>query len=422
MLRKLKNKQSKMESSNHCALHIYQIVCFIVAVVLIGRGIYLYSLDDDLTVTKYRDYNSGINNIYPSISLCFGNIFNKMELSKYGISSDEYELFLKGVNVSEKLFEIPYQQVTLNPVDYLLGIEMYQQLSNKKVNQDQHYWYDFTMLNKSIHLNNLNLYVDQFNEWLGTLYKCMTLDIPYINNEHLNRIVIVMKKSIFPNSNRPKFFNGRNLFLVSIAYPNQRLRYPNEKIVWSDEVTNASYVMKFYVMTVEVIQFRQKNGKPCNPRWREDDIIIREKVISNAKCVPPYWKNMTNVNTHYPKCSRKEEMRDIYDDISWDKLDTPCRIITKATHFDSEFPTNRYDNKFENKDPGKYFSARFYFPRPFFKEIRVVRSFDVETMIGNGGGYIGLCLGYSFLQLPGILHDLWKKLKLVCDNCVCNFF
>ena len=102
--------------------------------------------------------------------------------------------------------------------------------------------------------------------------------------------------------------------------------------------------------------------------------------------------------------------------ISWDKLDTPCRIITKSTYFDTEFPSDRYDDKFEDKNPGNYFSARFYFPRPYFKEIRLVRSFDVETMIGNGGGYIGLCLGYSFLQLPTFLYDVWKKFKLLLDK------
>ena len=404
-----------MTSSNKYTLYAYQSICFIVAAVLIGRGIYLYTLDEDLTLTTYRDYHSGENNVYPSISLCFGNIFDEIELQKYGINSSEYEDFLRGRNVSKDLFDIPYERVTLNPIDFLLGIEMYQQLSNKKVNLDQHYWYDFTKTNKSDNLYNLHLYVDQFNEWLGTLYKCMTLDIPFINDEHLNRIVIVMKKSIFPNSKRPKFFKGRNMFLVSIAYPNQRIRYSNEKIVWSEEPSNASYVMKFYVMSVEVIQFRQKKSKPCNPRWKEDDLIIKEKIMSNTKCAPPYWETLEKV-TPYPKCSKKEEMRNIFDDISWDKLDTPCRIITKSTYFDTEFPSDRYDDKFEDKNPGNYFSARFYFPRPYFKEIRLVRSFDVETMIGNGGGYIGLCLGYSFLQLPTFLHDVWKKFKLLLDK------
>ena len=408
--------------SNYYVLYSYQMICFIVAMVLIGRGIYLYSLDEDLTRTTYRHYHSNKNNIYPSISLCFGNIFQDTKLSKYGTNSKEYEDFLKGVNVSRDLSNIPYELVTLNPIDYLLGIEMFQQLSNKKVNKDQHYWYDFTKSNKSDYFKNLHLYVDQFNEWLGTLYKCMTLDIPYIDDEHLNRIVIVMKKSIFPNNKRPKFFRGRNLFLVSIAYPNQRLRYANEKIVWNEEVSNASYVMKFHVMTVEVIRFRQKKSKQCNPRWREDDIIIRETLMRNAKCVPPYWEGMHGKDMAYPRCSTVEDMRNIYNDISWDKLDVPCRIITKTTFFPTEFPTDRYDDIFLKNSPDSYFSARFYFPRPFYKEIKLIRSFDAETMIGNGGGYVGLCLGYSFLQLPAFLHDLLRKMKLLSNNYVSKVF
>ena len=390
--------------------------------VLIGRGIYLYNQDEDLTRTTYRHYHTRKDHIYPSISLCFGNIFQDSKLRQYGVSSKDYENFLKGVNVSKDLSSIPYELVTLDPIDYLLGIEMFQQLSNKKVNKDQHYWYDFTKSNISDYFKNLHLYVDQFNEWLGTLYKCMTLDIPFIDGEHLNRIVIVMKKSIFPDNKRPKFFGGRNLFLVSIAYPNQRLRYSNEKIVWNDEVTNASYVMKFHVMTVEVLRFRQKQSRPCNPSWREDDIMIRETMMRNAKCVPPYWESMHGNNMLYPKCSKVEEMRNIYNDISWDKLDYPCRIITKTTFFPTEFPTDRYNDRFEKKDKENYFSARFYFPRPFFKEIKLIRSFDAETMIGNGGGYVGLCLGYSFLQLPSFLHVLSKKLRWLFDSYVSKIF
>ena len=197
-----------MSLSYKYTLYAYQSICFIVAAVLIGRGIYLYTLDDDLTLTTYTDYHSGENDVYPSISLCFGNIFDETELQKHGVNSSEYENFLRGINVTKDLFNIPYEQVTLKPIDFLLGIEMYQQLSNKKVNQDQHYWYDFTKKNRTEHFKNLHLYVDQFNEWLGTLYKCMTLDIPYINDEHLNRIVIIMKKSIFPNGKRPKFLHS----------------------------------------------------------------------------------------------------------------------------------------------------------------------------------------------------------------------
>ena len=40
------------------------------------------------------------------------------------------------------------------------------------------------------------------------------------------------------------------------------------------------------------------------------------------------------------------------------------------------------------------------------------RAIGVQASVGNVGGYIGLCLGYNFLQLPGLLMTIINKLKL----------
>ena len=39
------------------------------------------------------------------------------------------------------------------------------------------------------------------------------------------------------------------------------------------------------------------------------------------------------------------------------------------------------------------------------------RSIDVHSLIGNIGGYIGLCLGYNLLQVPAMLSIILRTLK-----------
>ena len=39
------------------------------------------------------------------------------------------------------------------------------------------------------------------------------------------------------------------------------------------------------------------------------------------------------------------------------------------------------------------------------------RAIDTQALIGNIGGYIGLCLGYSLLQVPQLLSALFGKIK-----------
>ena len=39
------------------------------------------------------------------------------------------------------------------------------------------------------------------------------------------------------------------------------------------------------------------------------------------------------------------------------------------------------------------------------------RSIDVHSLIGNIGGYIGLCLGYNLLQVPALVAVVFRTLK-----------
>ena len=39
------------------------------------------------------------------------------------------------------------------------------------------------------------------------------------------------------------------------------------------------------------------------------------------------------------------------------------------------------------------------------------RAIDIQVLIGNVGGYIGLCLGYSFLQIPDFFVYILSKTR-----------
>ena len=44
-------------------------------------------------------------------------------------------------------------------------------------------------------------------------------------------------------------------------------------------------------------------------------------------------------------------------------------------------------------------------------KISYFRAIDIQVLIGNVGGYIGLCLGYSFLQIPDFIVFILSKTK-----------
>ena len=44
-------------------------------------------------------------------------------------------------------------------------------------------------------------------------------------------------------------------------------------------------------------------------------------------------------------------------------------------------------------------------------DIHFNRAIDVNALIGNIGGYIGLCLGYNILQVPALLSIILRTFK-----------
>ena len=390
-------------------------MCLIGALILIGRCIHIYSLDEDLTWTSYKRFGTNKDSIYPSVNLCFGDIFIKEMLDLYGTTSLSYIQYLKGDTFSHNLSQIPYDKVTVDPLDYLLAIWMFEEMTNKIANPKNKLFYDYTNRYQRDVVKEA-LHVDPFNNAWGVFCKCLSFDVPYFENRRFNWIALAFKKSIFSGGKRPMSTTNESYFSVSLSYPNQRLRYSKERDNWNAEITNESYGMTFQVVSLEVTQFRNKKSQPCNLKWKKDDKEIRRNLISQVRCIPPYWKGETQMN--YKECS-VTEMKKLYSIVSWENDKMPCRIISQSVILNSDFVHSPFDGVFESGYSGNYFMVYFNYPDEWYKEIKMVKSFDIETLIGNGGGYLGLCLGYSVLQLPTFVSWAYKK---VTQNRKSNVF
>ena len=247
--------------------YFYHCICVLATVILISWSIYLYHLNDDVAKIDYKTFHGNKDQIYPSVSLCFGNIFIDEKLRKYGVDQDSYLKFLKGEIFSQTMLSINYRNVTTDLEEFLLGILFEQELDYGEVNPNQTYWYDNTK-DSQVKSWRPHYYVDHFNPYYGTIYKCLAVDVPYIPNEHFNWISVVMKKSVFHNNIRPYAISSNlqstGFFSVQISYPNQRLRYSTEKHTWNVLTMNGSYGTRFNIHGMEVMRRRNKAREPCN--------------------------------------------------------------------------------------------------------------------------------------------------------------
>ena len=104
----------------------------------------------------------------------------------------------------------------------------------------------------------------------------------------------------------------------------------------------------------------------------------------------------------------------------------PCRRVTAMAYKYAEYPSDFYNDVLRTKkletrrSTGHESSIKnvsldtFYvtvnFEQKCYKEIVLTRQFDLQSLVGNAGGYVGICVGYSFLQLPQLIINTVSKL------------
>ena len=68
------------------------------------------------------------------------------------------------------------------------------------------------------------------------------------------------------------------------------------------------------------------------------------------------------------------------------------------------------------KENERLFKLSIDFDNSMFMDINHIRAFDIETLIGNAGGYLGLFTGYALSQLPQFIRYLLKIGYRLCKG------
>ena len=312
-----------MENSNvfHVNKYLFILVCTVAFLYLLISCIYEYTLDKDITVVRFKEFHAEEDNIHPSISLCFNQVFRGMNNVSDSI---DYQSFLNGCrgrnckwNASYSILD--YDKVTKNPFDYILGEAFIFQDSTRENIVYQEIPYLSQYGNNKFMLSKLDenrVYVG----YRGSEAKCITFDMPFRKNRRVMYHSILLNNDIFPKRTRP-MIDG---LLVSYHYPRQILRQTSRKMMWPNVAallapleanikngTNKcglSYTMSFEIDNVSILKRRNKKKHPCVRDWKNDDNEIRLAISKRIGCKPSQWSLSLNVSD----CTSKQEMRDAW--------------------------------------------------------------------------------------------------------------
>ena len=174
--------------------------------------------------------------------------------------------------------------------------------------------------------------------------------------------------------------------------------------------------MRFLLKSMEVLRRRQKTQNQC---YENDnyDRAIRDEIMKSAGCRPSYWAS----NLSIPICTTHESFKNLVSEHvdqavrpnRTKQYIDPCVDIEKLQidYVEEDIQIGSWNYKREHNEDDEWFMIEFLILTNKFKEIKQIRKYSVQSLVGNLGGYIGLCLGYALLNLPAVIMGIWKQMK-----------
>ena len=134
-----------------------------------------------------------------------------------------------------------------------------------------------------------------------------------------------------------------------------------------------------------------------------------DNIMEKVGCRPVYQKLGNSV---LPRCSRKEQMHEI-GDLLFASAKTylpPCQRVTDIRY---DFAEQDIDNRFMDmlsvsngveatvNDPNStgFLGIWTVIQEDSYREIKQVRAYGIQSLIGNAGGYLGLFLGTTLWSM-----------------------
>ena len=367
---------------------VFRGICWAATVILLCYWLYFFALDEDICLVDYKEYYDTPTHTFPLLSICLKNPFSNEKFSRESdeINPESYVSFLQGTHFNAKMTNITYKSVLLNISEY--------------VNQ---YWIEWRNGNAelfSISKKPREIFRSSFSGFYGSrFYNCYSLQIPH--DKAIMAFQVELKNDIFPLGIRD---NNYSTFTLLHA-PNQLLTSGQTlKFTGPMRKANDSYALRFKVKGVEILKRRNKRLQQCHENTKNYDFVIIEEHAKRVGCSPPYHDRIDGM----PVCATKEKIAASRFSFRFDNygVQPPCEGIEKIYYTVEE-------DEMEGTDwinPGNFWIGSIIHD-PKFKEIIQKRAIDIQGLVGYMGGYIGLFLGYSIIQIPDFISPFMTKCR-----------
>ena len=386
--------------------------------ILIGR----YLEDRSTTSITYKHYNTKPEDKYPTYSICFtgSSFYWRDEFAIFdanNLYSYQLEQMLRGRPTFSYQYDGTGIQYKILPllVSNDSKIEFYH-VHLKDILVEAHFTaYDskYSKLYRNVTANNLlkdkPFYIDyQTHDRI-----CFTRDSKYVENAVRKEDVVAFKKTMQYESNllRYKNITYQNTFIeIYIHYPGQLIQaLDTPSFVSSFLAYRWDEVLELKLSQGTILRKRSDSVAQCDDDIVDYDLNIQESVCkkNDIRCIPPFWKKRLQRSLALEACTSPRQLKRIYC-YTRDYKDLLSNLTSPCVEMYNSIVWN-WNARQENMESSQTV-IKFLYLDKYYEEIQYLKEFDVEGLISNLGGFVGIFLGYSFMQLPELLGriNIWS--------------
>ena len=381
---------------------VFTSTCFILAGYMALTQALRYLNNDDSTSIGYNTFNETPADRYPTFSLCLFRkstvtrtlqyIFDEDLKRKIGIGAYEYNQFLKGADIVKNHFGTDIVFSNISQIDH-------KQFTFKL----ESFMYAFALETEdSIYTESIDNYKGE-NESLPFYTSYADPDTICFTRKSETEYGLIRKQDWLSLAldylKRAKV----NLQLY-IHHPGQLIRSlgkPNFVTYPSNDLDNSNGKITLNLNHVSVLRKRPNAKVPCDANLQDDDNRFKIEVIRHVGCIPIYWMSVVSIDDSFRFCTTSLEMAHIYEVIKNKEAimafyKQPCDYMTVYVG------TNQHAVYADS-----YVLVELVYRKKNYEEFINGREFTFESFFSDVGGFVGIFLGYSLLQMPDLLDRLW---------------
>ena len=366
----------------------------------------------DTSSISHKMFNQSPEDKYPTFSICLRGpeIYWNHEdglFKDWSVTSEQYVKMLKGngwryafdssnllyrhesFNFDDVVKHPSYSKnlnlIPLYPWDIITGVRLRAQDVNDST------YYGSNIIAKGTRIQNIPFYVGMRTQ--DTI--CFTR-----NSEDKRDLI---RRDDLLSMNNILLEPGSHLsldFRIIFHYPGQLIRNFHKP---SYRSSLASYerdkVLDLTLYHVTKFINRPDSNIRCYAGNKSDDRIFIEELIKHIGCIPIYWKNHFTITRNKTICNSREQLRlaDFHLRFFEEYLssyDYPCVDMKTMAKYSREQSQQKTD-----------FLIKIVYQDRVFKEIKNENAFTFEPFWSSLGGFLGIFLGYSVLQIPDLITN-----------------